>query len=349
MTGRIDIDGTEVSEQTDCYVVAEVGCNHAGDVGIAKQMLTHASFSGANAVKLQKRNNAELFTKEMFDSPYINRNSFGDTYGMHREALEFGREEYVELKQHAIQLGITMFATPFDFSSVDFLADLEMPAYKTASGDITNIPLLKYIAEIGKPMLVSTGGATIDDVQRAYDAIMPINKRLCILQCTSSYPAEPEELNLRVIETYRQRFPDIVVGLSDHQNGIAMAIVAYMLGARVVEKHFTLNRAWKGTDQAFSLEAEGMRKLVRDLQRARVALGDGFKRTLPEESGPLYKMRKKLVASRKLPTGHKLERDDVAIKAPGDGLAPYHLEDIIGKRTTREFMIDENLTLEALT
>ena len=139
-----------------------------------------------------------------------------------------------------------MFATPFDFSSVDFLADLEMPAYKTASGDITNIPLLKYIAEIGKPMLVSTGGATIDDVQRAYDAIMPINKRLCILQCTSSYPAEPEELNLRVIETYRQRFPDIVVGLSDHQNGIAMAIVAYMLGARVVEKHFTLNRAWKG-------------------------------------------------------------------------------------------------------
>ena len=154
-------------------------------------------------------------------------------------------------------------------------------------------------------------------------------------------------MNLKVIETYKLRFPDVVVGLSDHQNGIAMSLVAYMLGARVVEKHFTLNRAWKGTDQAFSLEADGMRRLVRDLQRARVALGDGFKRTLPGESEPLHKMRKKLVAARDLPQGYKIKREDVAIKAPGDGLAPYHLSDIIGKTTSRPFTIDENFVLEA--
>ena len=149
-------------------------------------------------------------------------------------------------------------------------------------------------------MIVSTGGATLEDVDRAMEAIAPINDQICLLQCTAAYPAAVEELNLAVITTLRERYPDVVVGLSDHQDGIAMATVAYMLGARVIEKHFTLSHAAKGTDHAFSLIPEGMRKLVRDLRRVPVAMGDGEKRPLPSEEKPLEKMGKKLVATRAL-------------------------------------------------
>jgi N-acetylneuraminate synthase/sialic acid synthase len=197
-------------------------------------------------------------------------------------------------------------------------------------------------------MILSTGGGTLSDVQRAYDTIMPINPQLCILQCTAAYPVEPEEMNLKVITTFRERFPEVVIGLSDHQNGIAMAVVAYALGARVIEKHFTINRAWKGTDHPFSLEPVGLRKLVRDLQRARCALGDGVKRRLPSEEKPLYKMGKKLVAARALPEGHVLSADDVAFRSPNDGLPPYELDSVLGLRLRQPLAEDDAIRLEDL-
>ena len=198
------------------------------------------------------------------------------------------------------------------------LAELNLPAFKIVSGDLRNVPLLKHMAKVGKPMLVSTGAASMDDVQRAYDAVMPINPKLCIMQCTAGYPAEFGELDLRVIATYRERFPDIVIGYSGHDNGIAMPTAAYVLGARVIEKHFTLNHTMKGTDHAFSLEPIGMRKMVRDLDRLRVALGDGDKKAYASETSAILKMGKKLVAARDLPAGHVLGPDDVTIKSPGE-------------------------------
>ncbi|HEY1333676.1 MAG TPA: N-acetylneuraminate synthase family protein, partial [Myxococcaceae bacterium] len=236
-----------------CYVIAEVGHNHQGDVEKCKELFRVARECGADAVKLQKRDNRALYTREMYDKPYDNENSFGATYGEHREALEFGRDEYRELQRYCREIGITFFATAFDLPSADFLQSLDMPAYKIASGDLRTTPLLRHVARFGKPMIVSTGGAAMEDILRAYDAIMPINPQLCFLQCTASYPASAEDLNLNVITTLRARFPELVVGLSDHENGIAMAVAAYVLGARVVEKHFTLNHTWKGTDHAFSL------------------------------------------------------------------------------------------------
>ncbi|HOG45130.1 MAG TPA: N-acetylneuraminate synthase family protein [Anaerolineae bacterium] len=337
-----------ITDDGDCYVIAEIGHNHQGDLQKARQMFRAAKECGASAVKLQKRDNRTLYTRAMYDMPYNNDNGFGPTYGAHREALEFGRDEYAELKRYAAELGITMFATAFDLASADLLAELDMPAYKIASGDLLNVPLLRHVAAFGRPMFVSTGGGSLEDVQRAYDAVMPINTQLCLLQCTANYPAEPEDMNLRVITTFRERFPDVVIGLSDHQNGIAMALVAYMLGARVIEKHFTLNRAWKGTDHAFSLEPVGMRKLVRDLRRARLALGDGVKRPLPTEAKPLFKMGKKLVAARNLPAGHILRREDIAIKSPNDGLPPYELENIIGARILRDLQEDETILFSDL-
>jgi N-acetylneuraminate synthase/sialic acid synthase len=345
---EITIDGQRVADDTDCYVIAEIGHNHQGDLGKCKDLFRAAKECGANAAKLQKRDNRTLFTREMYDSAYQSENAFGDTYGAHREALEFGRDEYMELIRFSKEIGITFFSTAFDHNSADFLAELDMPAYKLASGDIINTPLLKHVAKIGKPMVVSTGGATMDDVVRAYDAIMPINQQLCIMQCTAGYPPEFEELNLRVIETYRERFPDVVIGFSSHDNGISMALVAYMLGSRMVEKHFTINRAWKGSDQAFSLERDGMRRMVRDLHRARISIGDGVKRVYPSEAKPLQKRAQTLVAARDLPSGHVLRREDLALKSPNDGLPPYELDNLIGKRLRSGLKADTNLSFDVV-
>jgi sialic acid synthase len=241
-----------------------------------------------------------------------------------------------------------MFATAFDFPSADFLAKLDVPAFKIASGDLKNTPLLAHVAGFQKPIILSTGGGTMEDVNRAYDTIMPINPRLCMLQCTAGYPAAFEELNLRVITTYRERFPDVVVGLSSHDNGIAMAVAGYMLGARIIEKHFTLNHTWKGTDHAFSLEPIGFGKMIRDLRRVRVAMGDGVKRVYETERSPITKMGKKLVAARDLPAGHALRREDIAIKSPGDGLPPYEIDKVLGRVTRYGLSADDDITFEAL-
>jgi N-acetylneuraminate synthase/sialic acid synthase len=342
------IEGVDLHGGSDCYVIAEIGHNHQGQVEQAKRMFDEAKRCGANAVKLQKRDNRSLYTRDFYNKPYDNEFSFGATYGEHREALEFGRAEYVELQAYAREIGITFFATAFDFDSADFLAELDMPAYKMASGDLTNTPLLRHVAEIGKPMIVSTGGGTLDDVRRAYETVTELNSQIAVLQCTAGYPAEWEELDLRVISTYQQVFPDAVVGFSSHDNGIAMPVAAYVLGAQIVEKHFTLNRAMKGTDHRFSLEPVGLRKLVRDLQRTRIALGDGTKTMYQSEAAPILKMGKKIVAARDLPAGRALGREDLALKSPGDGLPPYELERLIGRTLRHPVGQEMPLTFELL-
>jgi sialic acid synthase len=342
------IGDVEISDHGDCFVIAEIGHNHGGSVESAKQLFAAAKQAGAHAVKLQKRHNATLYTREMFQKPYENENSYGSTYGEHREALEFGRAEYEELKAYASELGIVLFSTAFDLRSADFLAELDMPAYKIASADLINTPLLRHVAQTGKPMILSTGGATLDDVRRGYDTVAEINPQVGMLQCTAGYPAEWHELDLRVIVTYRDLFPEAVVGLSSHDNGIAMAVAAYVLGARIVEKHFTLNRAQKGTDHKFSLEPTGLRKMVRDLQRTRIALGDGTKTMYASEIDPMVKMAKKLVAASDLPAGHRLEASDIAMKSPGDGLPPYELERIVGRTLRHPVQADGALTFELL-
>jgi sialic acid synthase len=343
------VDGVRIADETDAWVIAEIGHNHQGSLENAKELFAEAARCGANAVKLQKRDNRSLYTREFFNKPYENENSYGPTYGLHREALEFGRAEYLELQAHAAEHGVTFFATAFDFESAELLAELDIPAYKVASGDLTNTPLLRFVAEIGKPMIVSTGGGTLDDVRRAYECVAEINPQVALLQCTAGYPAEWGELELRVIETYRSLFPEAVVGYSGHDNGIAMPVAAYVLGARIVEKHFTLNRAMKGTDHRFSLEPIGLRKLVRDLRRTRVALGDGAKLPHASEADPIMKMGKKIVAARTLPAGHVLQREDLALKSPADGgLPPYELDAVIGRTLRHPVAEDAAFTFDDL-
>ena len=349
MAGTLRIGKHEIGDHTSWYVIAEIGHNHQGSVDKARELFREAKLAGAHAVKLQKRDNRALYTRAAYNKPYDNENSFGATYGEHREFLEFGLKEYLELQAYAKELDIDFFATAFDIASADFLEALDIPAFKIASGDIKSTPLLKHVAGFGKPMIISTGGALIEDVQRAYDTVMAINPQLGILQCTAGYPAAFEELDLQVLTQYRERFSGAVIGFSGHDNGIAMPVAACVLGARIIEKHFTLNRAMKGTDHAFSLEPVGLRKMVRDLERTHKALGDGRKKVHDSERAPIIKMGKSLVVARDLPAGHVLTAEDIVMKSPGGGIPPYDLEKVIGRVTLKALYEDDFLSFEMLS
>ncbi|MGH3078514.1 MAG: N-acetylneuraminate synthase family protein [Gaiellaceae bacterium] len=344
---ELHVNGRRIADDEPAYVLAEIGHNHQGELEKAKALVRAARECGVDAVKLQKRDNRRLFTRAFYDSPYDNENSFGPTYGEHREALELGKSDWFELSRYAREEGVAFVAAAFDEPSAEFLAELRVDAFKFASGDLLNVPFLRLVAAFGTPLFLSTGGGTTEDIDRAVEAIASVNPRLCILHCTASYPAEVEDLNLSVIATLRERYPDFVIGLSDHHNGIAMAPVAFMLGARAFEKHFTLNHAWKGTDHAYSLMPDGMRRFVRDLHRVPAALGDGVKRRLPSEERPLEKMGKKLVAARDLPAGHVLAPGDLEARSPADGgLPPYELDRLLGGTLLRALAAQEDVARE---
>lgn len=298
---EITIAGHRIADDTDAWTIAELGHNHGGSLNTCKQMISAAAEAGADAVKLQKRDNRTLYTQEAYDRPYDSENSFGRTYGEHREALEFDLAQYRKLRVEAIACDVAFMATAFDQRSADLLATLDpfpihsslgLAAFKIASNDVINLPLLKHVAMFGKPMIVSTGAASQQDVDRAINTIWPINQRLAILQCTAIYPVRVEHLNLNVITTYRERYPELVIGLSSHYSGISDAIAAYVLGARIFEKHFSLDRTSKGTDHPFSLEPKGFSKMVSYLRKVRLMMGSKDKQCLDEEMPAIEKMRK---------------------------------------------------------
>ena len=332
------------SKNNNFFFIAEVGHNHQGSFQKAKDLIYSAFQAGADAVKFQKRFNKELYTKDFYNSPYDNKNSYANTYGKHRDFLEFNFNEFKKLQDYAKKIGIIFFATPFDKKSVDFLERLKVPCYKIASGDLTNLPLQEYIAKKNKPIFLSTGGGTFKDIDRAYKNINKINKKIIILHCTASYPADVEDMNLNIISELKKKYKRNLIGLSDHENGIDAASIAYMLGSRVFEKHFTLNRAWKGTDQSFSLEPYGLSKLIRNLNRIPKLLGSNKKKFLKKEKNPIYKMSKTIVASYQLKKGQILKLDDLSIKSPGGGMKPYELHKIIGKKLLLNVKKDEILT-----
>lgn len=338
-----------VDDDTPAYVIAEIGHNHEGDLDKAEELVRRAAAAGASAAKLQKRDNRSLYTAAMYDEPYTSRNSYGPTYGAHREFLEFGEKEYRYLAQVAADAGIDFMSTAFDLPSVDFLMDIDIPVMKFASADLTNTPLLAYAAKTGKPMVISTGAASMEDVRRAMDTVLPLNGNVALLQCTAVYPAAPSDLNLRVIRRYREEFPETVVGYSGHDAGTELTVLAYGLGARVVEKHFTLDRTRPGSDHHFSLEPEMLATMVRQLGDAHAALGDGVKVMTDAEAPARRKMGKCLVAARALPAGHVVTADDVAAKSPGgDGLPPYRIDAVIGRTVRRAMAADDAFSLDEL-
>jgi sialic acid synthase len=335
-----------VSEKGPCFVIAEIGNNHQGDLETALKMIKVAASCGVNAVKFQKRDNKTLYTKAFYNKPYDNENSYGATYGEHREFLEFGHHEYVELKKCAEENNIEFMCTAFDFKSVEFLENLGLESYKVASADVINTPLLEYIAKLGKPMFVSTGASTLDEVKMAYETVLKHNDKLCLLHCIAGYPTEYHDLNMKTIKVLKKEFPEAIIGYSGHDNGILAGVIAYMLGAVVLEKHFTLNRAWKGTDHKFSLEPEGLRKQVRDLRRVDISFGDGKRIVHDFESEPRKKMGKGIYSSRPLTAGTMLTWEDISLKTPTNGTPPYKVKEMLGKKLKMDIEDEGPISLD---
>lgn len=271
------------------FVIAEIGLNHNGSVEIAKQLIDVAADAGADAVKFQKRTPEIATPDHMRDTP--RDTPWGSmTYLEYRHRVEFGRDEYIEVGDHATMRGLEWFASPWDVPSVDFLEDLGAVAHKVASASVTDIPLLEALRDTGKPVILSTGMSTMDEIDRAVDALGTNN--LVLLHATSTYPMEPEEANMRMIPVLRDRFAGVPVGYSGHERGLQISLAAVALGAVAVERHITLDRTMWGSDHAASLEPGGLEHLVRDIRIIETALGDGVKRVFPGEEAPMAKLRR---------------------------------------------------------
>jgi N-acetylneuraminate synthase/sialic acid synthase len=342
MTRKLKIFKQTITQDSDCFFVAEIGANHCGSVETAKKLIDMCKLAGANAVKFQKRSNKKLFTKKIYDSTYDNRNSYGRTYGEHREKLELSIKQFKQLKKYSTKKNILFMCTPFDLESVDELKSINLQAYKIASADITNLPLIKKIAKNMKPTFMSTGCATMQQVLRAHKEFTKINKNLCLMQCTSIYPPKYDQFHLNVIDTYMNKFKNTIIGLSSHESGIAMDLVAFVKGARVIEKHVTLNRAMKGTDHAFSLEFVGLKKTIEYLTNAKKAFGLSSKHQMQEEKEKLKKQVKSIVASKNILPNQTINIQDVSFKVNGgDGLDPSYLDKFIGKRVKKKLFKDD--------
>jgi N-acetylneuraminate synthase len=270
-------------------VIAEIGLNHNGDVALAKELIDVAADAGAQAVKFQKRT-PEISTPEHMKD-VLRLTPWGEmTYLDYRYRVEFSREQYIEIGDHATLRGLDWFASPWDEPSVDFLEDLRVCAYKIASASVTDDALLRRIDATGKPVILSTGMSTADQVDRAVAWLDPA--ALAVLHATSTYPLPPEEANLLMIPALALRYPGIPVGYSGHERGLQISIAAVALGACIVERHITLDRTMWGSDHAASLEPGDFAALVRDLRIIEEAMGDGVKRVFPGELAPLAKLRR---------------------------------------------------------
>lgn len=251
------------------FVIAEVGQNHNGDLDLAREYIRIFAFEGANAIKFQTRNNEYLFSKDAYEAPYSSENAFAATYGAHREKLELKPEWLPILKEDCTKHGVKFMSTPFDEPSLEVLKQIDVDILKVASFDLGNLPLIHRIAALGKPVVMSVGGGKIDQIRSSVEVLLNHHDEVAILHCVSEYPCEYNRLGLNNIEVLIKEFPQCTIGSSDHFNGILSGPIAYMKGARVFEKHVTLNRAWKGTDHSFALEPDGFRRFVRDIKRVR--------------------------------------------------------------------------------
>ena len=251
------------------FVIAEVGQNHQGNLEVAREYIHVFASQGADAIKFQTRNNSYLFSNAAYNAPYGSENSFASTYGMHREALELKPEWLPVLKEDCVKYGVKFMATPFDEPSLAVLERVHVDILKIASFDLGNLPFIHRVGSLGKPVVLSVGGGKINQIKSSVQTLLAHDIRVAVLHCVSEYPCEYNRLGLDNILNLAREFPQCVIGSSDHFNGILSGPVAYLKGARVFEKHVTLNRAWKGTDHSFALEPDGFRKFVRDLKRVR--------------------------------------------------------------------------------
>lgn len=287
MTTSLNIGNVDVGDGQPAYIVGEIGINHNGDINIAKKLIAVAAAAGCNAVKFQKRN-PELCVP-LSQRDLVRETPWGNiTYFQYRYKVEFGADEYREIDKFCRSLGIAWFASPWDLSSVDFLSNFDPPCYKIPAAKITDDDFLKYVRRQACPIIMSTGMSSLEQLDHAVEVLGKSN--LMLLHCCSAYPAAYEDLNLRLIPFLKNRY-DVPVGYSGHETGLPSSVAAVAIGACVVERHITLDRAMWGSDHAASLEPNGINRLVRDIRLIEKSMGDGTKRILPSEEPIIKRLR----------------------------------------------------------
>ncbi|MEF2230178.1 MAG: N-acetylneuraminate synthase family protein [Pseudodesulfovibrio sp.] len=340
--------GVAIGRRHPCFIVAEIGNNHQGEFDVARQMIDEAAKAGVQAVKFQKRDMEALLTREGRAAPYTGRNSFGPTYGEHRNALELSIDQMARLKEHSESLGLVFFASAWDEPSLRQILGLDVELLKICSADLVNVPLVRKYALAHIPIILSTGMSSLEDIDVAVGEIRANHDQVVLLHCNSTYPCPEDQIGLPVMDALRDRYR-LPVGYSGHEKGIGPSVGAAALGACVVERHFTLDKTLKGTDHQASLEPDELARMVTMIREVERAMGVKGKKVFPEEQAAAKKLRKCIVFSRDLPAGHVLAEADLTTRSPRVGVSPVHWDEVIGATVNRPVKHEEPVQWDTLS
>ncbi|MDR3541402.1 MAG: N-acetylneuraminate synthase [Desulfosporosinus sp.] len=331
---------------SDVFIIAEAGVNHNGDLKLAKNLIDAAKIAGADAVKFQTFKAESLVSKMAQKADYQKQTTESDESQLEMlKKLELSYGDFKGLKKYCEEQEILLLSTPFDLDSIVFLESLEMPIYKVPSGEITNLPYLMKIANTGKPVIMSTGMSDLEEVNLALKVLRDNGAgSIKLLHCNTQYPTPFDDANIRAMLTLKERF-SVEVGYSDHTLGIEAPIAAVALGAKVIEKHFTLDKNMKGPDHKASLDPQELKAMVTSIRNIELALGDGIKRSSKSESSNIEVARKSIVAKRNIVQGELFTEDNLTVKRPGNGISPMKWFEVLGTSADRDFCEDELIEL----
>jgi len=332
-----------------CFVIAEAGVNHNGDMELAKKLVDAAVEAGVDVVKFQTFRSEDLVSSSASMAEYQEKN-IGEKESQLEmlKKLELNYDSFKELKEYCDQKGIIFMSTPHTEDAVDFLEPL-VPAFKVGSGDINNLPVLRKMASKGKPIILSTGMSSLEDVKEAVKIIEEAgNLQIILLHCTTNYPCPFDEVNLRAMNTLQAEFPDLPCGYSDHTLGISVPIMAVALGALVIEKHFTLDKDMEGPDHKASLDPKELKQMTQEIRNVEVALGDGIKKPNPSEIKIAEVAKKSVIANRDIKQGEVIKTEDLIIKRPGTGIEPKHFDDVVGRTTKQDIQKDTLISFDQI-
>jgi len=347
MNAQLTIGDRPVGGDAPAYIVAEAGVNHQCDLDIARRMIEEAKAAGADAIKFQTYN-ADTLTTRWAPRYWEHPEPSGTQYAIYKDSDDFVREDYEKLFAHARRVGIEWLTTPFDLEAVQWLAEMGMAAWKIASADITNFPLLRAVAEKGRPVMISSGGSTMDELRAAVAELRRMgNDQIILLHCILCYPSPDEQMNLSCIPTLMRELPGVIIGLSDHSvpdPSVTIPTAAVALGAKVVEKHFTLDVTWEGDDHYLSVDPVMLRTMVHNIRKAEAALGSAEVRVLDCELAAHDYARRSIVADEDLKAGTVLGPEHLIMKRPGTGVSPTLVDHMIGRTMVRDVAEDQLVT-----
>lgn len=343
---EIHVGNKIISEDSSVFIIAEAGVNHGGDIQVAKQLIDIAVDAGADAVKFQAFKTEHLILKDVDKAPYQKKTTnLAESQFEMLKRLEVTKEQNIELKQYCEAKNIIFLTTPFDEFSLDELDGLGIPAFKIASTDTTNLPFLKRIAQQGKPIFLSTGMTYLSEVEMALEVINEFNEDVVLLQCSANYPIENEEVNLNVINTYKKHF-DILIGYSDHSVGVGAAPFAVPMGAKVIEKHFTIDKDGEGPDHRASLSPDELKRFIAQVRQVETFMGSAIKKPNLSELKTRASLQKSLVARKEIKQGDVFTEElIIAKRTGGKGISPIYYEDVLGKTASQDFAVDDIIVL----